>query len=112
MDGADAVLSALVVITVVTSLGWEVWRLRDAEERRRYRAVIRQLRWWMVPVVLLLLTVVLGVYLWLARVAVFRLSWWTALGGAGNPVLAHTQPAVEGQGIAAPRQGVRHGRLA
>jgi hypothetical protein len=81
------------LVVVLATLGWEALRLRDPDERRRYGAVIAQMRWWMVPTVLALLGAVLCVYLGLARVSLFRLSWWCAIGGAGNPVLGRAPGA-------------------
>lgn len=83
-------MSTIAMAIVLVSFAWEVNRLRGRSERITYVAVVRGVRWWMVPTAIVLLTAMTPLCLWLNRIPGLRLSWWYAVGGQGSIVFGRT----------------------
>lgn len=85
-------LSIASLLLIAYSLGGSLHSLRVGPVREEYLRVVRAVRWWMVPLAVVGLVVVVAVYSvliahgpgWMAW------GWWSALGGEGNVNLGQT----------------------
>ncbi|MDT0223941.1 hypothetical protein [Gordonia sp. AC31] len=83
--------AALAVIAVmVSSLVVTLYQHRDSRLRADYIAVIRAIRWWMIPAALAQLATVALVMILLLKIPVLQYGWWNLLGGQGNAALGQT----------------------
>ncbi len=86
------IVSAIVLLVVVTSMVLSVRNLaRGPERRAEYLQTVRALRWWMVPGAIAQITLVATTFWALTTLAPFtKFGWWVALGGSGNISLGQT----------------------
>lgn len=82
---ANQIAQGGFIAVVLLLLLAEIWSLRQPSVRAEHVAVIRQVRWWMLPIAALtvLAVVAVGFYCWQLS-PIFRWGWWSAIGGAGN----------------------------
>lgn len=82
------IAALLVVSLVAANLTRSVFiRLTDPHERVKHRLFVQMWKAWMIPLGLaVVIAVALVAYLTLS-LPVLGWSWWSALGGQGNPVL-------------------------
>jgi hypothetical protein len=85
-------LSIAFLLLIVYSLGVSLNSLRAGPVREEYLRVVRAVRWWMAPLAVAGLVVVVAVYAVLATYgpAWMAWGWWSALGGQGNINLGQT----------------------
>lgn len=93
-----ATVSTIAVLALVVgglSLTF-VRTTRDEQRRKEYLSTVRAIRWWMVPMGLLQLTLVLGAALGLTLlIPQLWWSWWRLFGGVGNIAFGQTdQPGL------------------
>lgn len=88
-------IAVLALVVVGLSLTF-VRTARDKQRREEYLSTVRAIRWWMVPMGLLQLSLVLGAALSLAQlIPQLWWGWWRLFGGVGNIAFGQTdQPGL------------------
>ncbi|MFQ1003711.1 hypothetical protein [Modestobacter sp. SSW1-42] len=85
-------LSIAFLLLIAYGLGSSLHSLQAGPVREEYLRVVRAMRWWMVPLAVAGLVVVVTVYAVLITYGPTWMAWgwWSALGGEGNVNLGQT----------------------
>lgn len=87
----DIAVIAVISVVVLSLIAGGLLLLRSPDVRRGYLATIRAIRWWMWPVAVAhVLLILFSLNLLLTAVPVLQLGWWMLLGGSGNVALGQT----------------------
>lgn len=83
-------VSAIVIAVSLLLIAWNLSQAKHVRWRQDYISVLRALRWWMLPVAVVVLAAVVGLTQLLWQVPALRIGWWSLVGGVGNVYLGQT----------------------
>ncbi|XKH58483.1 hypothetical protein LG293_17835 (plasmid) [Citricoccus nitrophenolicus] len=89
----DLIQLAIVSVVALVMGRYLINMVRKNELRQDWVRVMRSIRWWMVPVLIVALATTLVTMTILLQVPGLGWGWWSALGGESNVVLGQTASA-------------------
>lgn len=94
-DAPAAFLSALTVLSLTGGCAYALYISLGREGRPVGRGVVRQIRWWMIPLALLTLALTGGTSYLLSLVPPLRWGWWQAIGNhSPSPEMAYFEAPI------------------